>query len=126
MAYLLVLTDLNAASTLSLQQAVSGTITDVNGTALGGVTVAVKGTSSATSTDENGRFSIHAERTSILVISFIGYISQQVPVNGSSSLNLIMQRDETALSEVVVTGFGDVTQKKPFAPGPRGLCAPSA
>ncbi|WP_181308639.1 carboxypeptidase-like regulatory domain-containing protein [Rufibacter sp. XAAS-G3-1] len=71
-----------------------------------GTTVQVKGTSSAVATDVDGRFTITTPANAILVVSFIGYVSQEVPVKGSSRIEIKLASDARALSEVVVVGYG--------------------
>ncbi|MFD0795115.1 SusC/RagA family TonB-linked outer membrane protein [Mucilaginibacter litoreus] len=87
---------------------VSGTVTDTAGVALPGVAVRLQGTQSGTSTDVNGRFSLNvASGTSgVLVFSYIGFVSQEVPLTGQPSINVRLRASNSSLQEVVVTGFG--------------------
>ncbi|MCC9134896.1 SusC/RagA family TonB-linked outer membrane protein [Pontibacter silvestris] len=90
---------------------VTGTVTDENGVGLPGVTVVVKGTTQGTATDINGSFTLpEVEDGAVLVFSFIGYETQEVPVNGRSSVDVTLAPDVKALEEVVVVGYG--TQRK--------------
>ncbi len=75
-----------------------------------GATVQVKGTSTATQTDNNGSFSISAPANGTLVISSVGYGSQEVAINGRSSVNVPLLASTQQLTDVVVVGYG--TQKK--------------
>ena len=77
---------------------------------LQGVTVSVKGTTNSTQTDQNGRFSISASPNATLVVTSIGYIMQEVPVNNRSSVNIKLSSSTQQLNEVVVVGYG--VQKK--------------
>lgn len=91
---------------------VRGTVTDENGQSLPGVNVIEKGTTNGTTTDVSGRYTLNLQdETSILVFSFIGYVSQEVAVNGRSTLNVSLVPSVQALEEVVVIGYG-TTQKK--------------
>jgi len=93
-----------------LQENIKGLVKDEDGLPLPGVNVLVKGTKNGTSTDANGVFSIALkEKNSILIISSIGYLQQEVVVSGSL-VNVVLKADKKALEEVVVVGFG--TQKK--------------
>ena len=89
-----------------------GTITDVKtGEPLAGVNVVVKGsTSTGTISDANGVFTLSVPANSVLVFSYIGYLSQEVSVKGKSSVNVSLSEDVEALDEVVVVGYG--TMKK--------------
>ncbi len=90
---------------------VSGTVLDESDAPIPGVNVLVKGTSVGTTTDSDGRFSLEIENeSSILVFSFIGYKSQEVPVGSQSTFNIKMEPDIQSLQEVVVVGYGE--QKK--------------
>ena len=80
---------------------VTGTVQDVNGAPLIGVNILVKGTNTGTTTDVEGRFSLNdVDDQAILVLSYIGYESLEVPIEGRSSLIIIMQEDVTTLDEV--------------------------
>lgn len=95
---------------------VSGTITDAaNGDPIPGVTVLIKGTTQGTSTDMDGKYSIQAETNSLLVISFVGYETQEVPVNGRAIVDVALKTATQAIDEVVVIGYGSV--KKTDATG---------
>lgn len=85
---------------------VNGKITDPKGNSLGGVSVAVKGTNTGTSTNERGMYSIDVPGNGILVFSYVGFITQEAPVNNQSVINIVLQEASTALSEVVVTALG--------------------
>lgn len=90
---------------------ISGKVTSENGEVLPGVTVLVKGTSIGSVTDLDGNFSINApNEDDILVFSSIGYISQEIAVNGRSVIEVVLAEDIRGLDEVVVVGYG--TQKK--------------
>jgi TonB-linked SusC/RagA family outer membrane protein len=90
---------------------VKGTVTDAaNGETLIGVSVSVKGTSTGTQTDVNGAFSISAPSNATLVISYIGYASQEISVNGQSVINVKLVAKSNDLQQVVVIGYG--TQRK--------------
>ncbi|WP_273211864.1 SusC/RagA family TonB-linked outer membrane protein [Runella zeae] len=92
-------------------QSIKGKIVDENGQELPGVNVVEKGTTNGSSTDANGVFSVKTTGTNpVLVISFVGYTSQEIPVNGQTSLSITMKTDNRLLNEVVVVGYG--TQKK--------------
>lgn len=90
--------------------AVRGRITDENGQPLQGVSVRLKGSSSGISTDADGSFSMEAPENSVLEISFIGYVSQEVSFKKGETINLQLIPGDKNLNEVVVVGFG--TQKK--------------
>jgi Ca-activated chloride channel homolog len=90
---------------------IKGTVSDSDGNPIPGVTIVVKGTSTGVVTDYSGHFVINVpEGKSILVFSFIGYKSQEIKLNGQQNLSVVMLEDVTALSEVVVVGYG--TRKK--------------
>ena len=90
---------------------ISGKVTSgTDGETLIGVSVKVKGTSVGTTTDQNGIFSIKAPENGVLVISYIGFETLEVPVNNRTSLNIVLQPASKNLEEVVVVGYG--TQRK--------------
>lgn len=100
--------DANVAITQQARK-VTGSVTDVKGEPLLGVNVVVKGTTNGTITDLDGNFTLEVEPNSILEISYIGYITQQVPVT-SSAVKVVLKEDTQKLDEVVVVGYG--TQQK--------------
>lgn len=88
---------------------ISGRVTDAqDGTAMPGVTVQVKGTSTAVSTDAHGKYSITVpEQHNVLVFSFIGYKQQEIALKHQSTVvNVKLSADHKALNEVVVVGYG--------------------
>jgi TonB-linked SusC/RagA family outer membrane protein len=87
---------------------VSGTVTDQEtGEPLPGVNIVVKGTETGTVTDMDGLYSIEVEQESdVLVFSFIGYTSQEITINGRSTIDVQLASDLQAMQEVVVIGYG--------------------
>ena len=96
---------------------VKGTVYDSNNEPLVGATVSVKGNSSnGTITNIDGQFSLNVQDLkSTLVVSFVGYQTQEVALHGRSEITIRLQEDAQALDEVVVVGYG--TQKKKFLIG---------
>ena len=78
--------------------------------AIPGANVVIKGTASGTTTDINGEFSIQVKPTDVLVVSFIGFHNEEIEVGNRTQLEVALVEEITALSEVVVIGYG--TQKK--------------
>lgn len=90
---------------------VGGMVTDKNGEGLIGVSVKVKGTTIGVSTDMNGRYSINIpDGSNVLVFSYIGYITKEVPVDGRNAIDVQLIPSPESIQEVVVVGYG--TQKK--------------
>jgi TonB-dependent starch-binding outer membrane protein SusC len=87
---------------------VSGKITDVNGLGMPGVNILKKGTTVGTTTDGEGNYSIAAASSDVLVISFIGYKSQEITVGSQSKINISLVEDVETLQEVVVVGYGEM------------------
>lgn len=91
---------------VQVQQTVTGTVKDAGtGEPIIGATVAVKGTTVATQTDENGAFSIEATAGQVLTANFLGYKTAEVTV-GTGPVNFSLEGDESSLEEVVVVGYG--------------------
>jgi len=96
---------------LAKAQEVSGTITDANGP-LPGASVVVKGTTNGTQTDFDGNYTIsNVDSDATLVISYIGYSTQEVAINGRTTINVVLAEDAQALDEVVIIGYGTTTVK---------------
>lgn len=89
---------------------VQGSIIDEMGETMIGVSVLVKGTAGGTITDSNGNFTVKVPSQGVLVISYVGYKTQEVKVNVKSALKISMEPDSQALEEVVVIAYGQ--QKK--------------
>ncbi|GGK78717.1 SusC/RagA family TonB-linked outer membrane protein [Rufibacter glacialis] len=89
---------------------VEGKVTSANGEPLAGVTVMVKGTTTAVSTGIDGTFKINAPAGGTLVFTFIGFQRQEVAAAGKANITVTLQEDSEALDEIVIVGFG--TQKK--------------
>nr|WP_129729788.1 TonB-dependent receptor [Parabacteroides goldsteinii] len=100
----------NMAATPQQNGTIKGKVIDTNGDAVIGANIVEKGTSNGTTTDIDGNFSINARSGSTLVITFIGYVKQEVKANPSRRMNIILQEDAETLDEVVVVGYG--TMKK--------------
>ena len=96
-----------AAMTANAQ--VTGTVTDAGGEPLIGATIALKGTLDGTITEIDGTYSLDAKQ-GILVFSFTGYATQEIPIEGKTRIDVVMQPTSYLLSDVVVIGYG--TQKK--------------
>ncbi|MEI9913350.1 MAG: carboxypeptidase-like regulatory domain-containing protein [Bacteroidota bacterium] len=94
------------------QQTISGKVRDAaNGAPLSGATIAIKGGSKNTVSDANGVFTIAvADNKSILTISYVGYVTQDVPAGTGDNLEITLQPSSAELNQVVVVGYG--TQRK--------------
>ena len=86
---------------------VSGKVIGPDGQGVPGATVVVKGTTIGTATDANGNFTLNVPNgTGTLVVSFIGYKTQEAPINNRSTVNVNLATDAKALQEIVVVGYG--------------------
>ncbi|AWW30561.1 SusC/RagA family TonB-linked outer membrane protein [Echinicola strongylocentroti] len=94
------------------QDQVTGQITDASGMGLPGVTVMIKGTTKGTIADFDGNYAIEAATDAVLQFSFIGFSTQEIPVNSQSKIDVTLTEDEKSLDEVVVTAIGIKQQKK--------------
>jgi TonB-linked SusC/RagA family outer membrane protein len=100
----------NTQSLLTVTETqISGIVTDERGEGLPGVNVVQKGTQRGAVTDVNGAYSMNViDDTAILVFSFVGYVSQEVPVGRGSKIDITLVSDNKSLDEVVVVGYGAV------------------
>ena len=97
----------------NLQQTrnLSGVVVDEKGDPIIGANVSIKGTTVGTITDFNGQFSLeNVNIKAILLISYIGYLSQEIEVGNKAVFNIILKEDTQKLEEVIVVGYG--TQQK--------------
>lgn len=97
------------------QISVTGNVADIKGETLPGVNVFVKGTTNGTITDIDGNFTLSVQASDVLVVSFVGYKTQEIAVEGQSSFKINLEEDVTDLDEVVVVGYG--VQKKALITG---------
>ena len=109
--WLELLTLLSFSLTALAQQKVTGKVKDSSGEPVIGASVVVKGNNTmGTITDFDGNFMLDVPAKSVLVISYIGYVTQEVPTAGKNSLEIVLKEDTKTLDEVVVIGYG--TQRK--------------
>ncbi len=102
-----------AGSTLFAQdKAISGVVKDNTGAELSGATVSVKGTSNSVMTDAKGKFTIKAGAKATIVVSFVGFQSKEVAVNGQTTVNFSLEPGTSALNDVVVTSLGISKKQK--------------
>lgn len=97
------------ASAVNAQRVtIHGTITDAgDGSPLVGVNVIIKSSTNGTITDTDGKYSLEADADAVLVASFIGYVSEEIPVGSRTVIDVAMKISSTSLEEVVVVGFGE-------------------
>lgn len=89
---------------------ITGQVTDKDRNPIIGANIIIKGTTTGTVTDIDGKYSLEASQNAVLQISYIGYIAQTIPVNAQRKINIKLLEDSQSLEEVVVVGYG--TQKK--------------
>ena len=108
----IILTNGNAktASAVVQKKTIKGKVIDAQGEAIIGANVRIKGTSIGTITDIDGNFTLEVTPNSVIEISYIGYVSQEVNVKGNTPITVKLIEDTKNLDEVVVVGYG--TQKK--------------
>ncbi|WP_296124076.1 TonB-dependent receptor [uncultured Bacteroides sp.] len=100
-----------SAGAYAQQISVKGTVKDQTGEPVIGANVLVKGTTNGVITDVDGKFLLSAAKGDVLIISFVGYTSQEVPVTGKD-LMVMLKEDTELLDEVVVLGYGAQTRKQ--------------
>ena len=93
------------------QRKTTGTIADEKGESIIGASVTVKGTGTGTITDMDGRFSLDVNSDAVIVVSYIGYLPQEIPVQGKTDIRIILRENSEMLDEVVVVGYGVVRKK---------------
>ncbi|HVM87518.1 MAG TPA: SusC/RagA family TonB-linked outer membrane protein [Puia sp.] len=91
---------------------VTGTVTSPEGAPLQGASVSIAGTTRGTVTDEKGHFQIQANEGEVLIISSVGYVVSRITISASTALNIVLQKAETSMNEVVVTALGISRQKR--------------
>lgn len=89
---------------------ISGVIKDEKGFTLPGVSIVVKGTTTGTITDIDGKYSINVPSGAVLAFNYVGFVPQEVKIGNQSTLDIVLKEDTQALDEVVVVGY--TTQKK--------------
>ncbi|MDN5217411.1 TonB-dependent receptor [Fulvivirgaceae bacterium BMA12] len=95
-----------------LEKTISGKVTDEYNEPLPGVNIVVKGTGLGTISDSNGDYTLNvADDATTIIFSFVGYLSEEVEINGRSVIDVSLLPDISTLSEVVVIGYGSVQKK---------------
>lgn len=113
--WLLMLLCLIPVWALAQDVTISGNVKDSNGEPIIGASVLEKGTTNGIITDFDGNFNLTVNPNSILSISFVGYKTQEISVNGKTTFNIVLNEDTEVLDEVVVVGYG--VQKKKLVTG---------
>lgn len=91
---------------------ISGTIVDASGVPLPGATVIEKGTNNGTQTDFDGNYSLTlTDQNATILVSFMGFATQEISVNGRPEIDIVLKEDAAALEEVVVVGYGKVKKR---------------
>lgn len=103
----LLITAVNAQEKISI----SGKVVDNTGFGLPGVSILEKGTMNGTVTNVNGDYTLQASAQSTLVFSFIGFVTQEIPVGGRTAINVSMVESVVGLDEVIVVGYGKMVVK---------------
>jgi iron complex outermembrane receptor protein len=99
-------------ATLMGQSTVSGIITDkADAMPLPGVNVIIKGTARGTATDFDGKYSLEVNDGETLVISYVGYTTQEIVFSGQTTINIVLEEDAAQLDEVVLIGYGSTTKQ---------------
>lgn len=106
----LILSILSLFSLSALAQSVKGIVKDQAGDAIIGATVKVEGTKTGAITDVDGQFTVKAGANSTLTVSYVGYTTKRVAVNGKNNIIIVLDEDNTTLNDLVVVGYG--VQKK--------------
>lgn len=101
---------LKTGNTMVTELQVTGKVTSATGEAIAGASVNIKGSSVGVATAADGTFSINVPDSAVLVISSIGFITEEIAVNGRSTIDVVLRAAETSLEQVVVVGYG--TQRK--------------
>jgi len=97
-----------SSMTVNAQSIISGKVIDESGEALIGAAITIQGTDAGTATDFDGKFSIEAASDAVLEVSYIGYETKTIPVDGQTTINITLGVDSELLEEVVVIGYGSV------------------
>jgi TonB-linked SusC/RagA family outer membrane protein len=99
---------------------IKGKVTDEKGEGLPGVSILLKGTQQGTTSNEKGEYSLDTpENQSVLIFSYVGYLSQEVIAGNKTTIDIVLKTDNKALEEVVVVGYGE--QKKVNLTGAVGV-----
>jgi TonB-dependent SusC/RagA subfamily outer membrane receptor len=93
------------------QKEITGTVTDIFGLTLPGVSIIISGTTKGTQSDFDGKFSIRSTEGEILEFSFIGMKTEKIVVSTSNIINVQLKEDATSLDEVVIIGYGQISKK---------------
>ncbi len=107
---------------LSQKITVQGTVTDPAGAPLIGASVLAQGTSAGTATDIDGNYRIEVEPNGVLTVSYVGYDTQNINVEGRTTINVVLKENSVVLNEVVAIGYGVV--KKSDATGSVSMIKP--
>ena len=102
-----------SSSTQQNTRKITGIIKDQSGEPVIGANIVEKGTTNGTITDIDGEYSLEVGSNSILVVSYIGYITQEIPVGKNNTLDVLLREDTETLDEVIVIGYG-TTKRKDF------------
>lgn len=106
------------------QLAVNGRVIDAQSKeGLAGVSVQIKGTNQGTTSDAGGNFTLSAEANAVLVFSFIGYVPQEVPLNGQNTLRISLKEDNNLLETVLVVGSRNANRTELNTPVPIDVIA---
>jgi len=96
---------------LDKQWSIRGKVTDASQEGLPGVSILIRGTESGTTTDKDGNFTLEVtDQDAVLIFSFVGFLKQEIQIEGRNFIEVLLQADESHLEELVVVGYG--TQKK--------------
>ncbi len=104
----LLLSLLMSVGAMAQNKLITGVVKDVAGEPVIGATVAQKGTTAGTFTDVDGGFKLNLPKGAKLLITYVGYVSQEITIGDQTTLNIVLKEDEKMLSEVVVIGYGAV------------------
>ena len=93
------------------QHKITGVVSDETGQSVIGASVRIKGTTTGAQTDTDGRFSLSANSNSVIVVSYVGYLPQEIPLGTKTEFKIVLKDDARLLNEVVVVGYGTVRKK---------------
>ena len=99
----------NAPLEVQQSKKITGTVSDAMGPVIG-ASVVIKGTSTGVATDFDGNFTLNASRGQTIVVSYIGYLTKEIKIDGRAKYDIILEEDKKMIDEVVVVGYG--TMKK--------------